>query len=210
VTVAYHDDLRTALLDNLGRDWLVFLPRWNQIRNGTDWRGKGKPAALLLHHTAGAATDSTNPNHPGNQRGANAGQVAFIQNHYRVPAANFTLDRDGTVYIHNAYPIWHAGLGTFRGKRPWSALGIPDNLGNNYMLGVEIVSKGLKQDFTEAQKDSLVHLLRACRDASGWESIGTLRRPRHKDWTSRKVDIKYGDADVAKWIAQYGFTQAAA
>jgi len=206
--MAYHDDLRKALLDQLGRDWLVFMPKWSTIRNGTDWRGKGKPGALLLHHTADAATTSTNPAHPGNRKGANAGVINFVQTHYRVPAANFTLDRDGTVYVHNAYPIWHAGIGSFRGKGPWSALGIPDNLGNNYMLGVEIVSKGLAKDFTEAQKDSLVFLLRACRDASGWSNIGPLRRPRHRDWTTRKPDIKYDHAEVAGWIMKYGFTAA--
>lgn len=204
--MAFHDQLKKGLLDQLGKDWVEFMPKWD-VRRRVPWQGKGAvPSALLLHHTAGAATTSTNPNAPGNQKGANAGQIAFIQNHYEVPAASFTLDRDGTVYCHSAYPIWHAGMGSFRGKSPWSALGIPNDLGNDHMLGVEIVSKGLAKDFTEAQKDSLVFLLRACRDASGWANIGLLRRPRHKDWTSRKIDIRYDNADVSAWIEQYGFT----
>jgi hypothetical protein len=203
--MAFSDDLRKALIREFGKGNVVFLPRWSTIRNGTDWRGPTRrPLALLLHHTAGAVTDSTNPKHPGNQRGANKGQVDFVQSHYRVPAANFTLDRDGTLYVHNAYPIWHAGLGSFKGKRPWSALGIPDNLGNNYMLGVEIVSKGRKPDFTQAQKDGVAQLLRACADACGWEpptgAKSLLRRPRHKDWTGRKPDIVYSQAEIRGWL----------
>lgn len=204
--MAYHDQLKAALLDQLGRGWVEFMPRWD-VRRRVSWQGKDNvPSALLLHHTAGAATTSTSPSAPGNQRDANAGVIKFVQTHYEVPAASFTLDRDGTVYVHSAYPIWHAGMGSFKGKSPWSALGIPNDMGNDHMLGVEIVSKGLAKDFTEAQKDSLVFLLRACRDASGWANIGLLRRPQHRDWTSRKVDLKYSNADVAGWIEQYGFT----
>lgn len=198
--------LRDELIDNLGRKNVVLMPKWSQIRNGTDWRGPKKlPCALLLHHTAGAATDSMNPCAKGNQRGANDGVINFIQSHYRVPAANFTLDRDGTVYFHNAYPIWHAGLGSFKGRKPWSSLGIPDNLGNNYMLGVEIVSKGLKKDITEAQWASLHLLLIGCRDASGWPSISLLRRPQHKDWApTRKIDLRYTNAQVTAHLVAAG------
>lgn len=206
--MAYHDRLKAGLLDQLGKGWLVFMPGWDRQRR-CPWRGKGAvPSALVLHHTAAAATSSTNPAAAGNAKGANRNVITYIQTHYEVPAASFTLDRDGTVYVHAAYPIWHAGMGSFRGKAPWSALGIPDDQGNDFMLGVEIMSKGLAQDFTVAQKDSLVFLLRACRDASGWDSIGLLRRPQHKDWTNRKIDIKYSNDDVADWIRQYGFTAA--
>lgn len=201
--MTYADDLRTALGERFHSSWLTFMPRWSVVRS-TAWRGNGKPVALVLHHTAAAATSSTNPSAPGNQTGANAGVINFIQNHYEVPAANFTLDRDGHIYIHCAYPIWHAGIGSFRGKAPWNSLGIPDNLGNNYMLGVEIMSKGTSKDFTAAQKDSLKYLLLACADASGWEyprgAKSLLRRPRHKDWTTRKVDILYSQDEIATWL----------
>ena len=203
--MAYSDDLRKALVAEFGKGKVVFMSRWSTIRNGTDWRGKNKkPVALVLHHTAGAATDSVNPKHAGNQHGANDGIVNFVQSHYQVPAANFTLDRDGCLYVHNAYPVWHAGIGSFRGKKPWSSLGIPENLGNNYMLGVEVISRGRKPDFTQAQKDGVAKLLRACAEASGWEAPNgaksLLRRPRHKDWTNRKVDIVYTQAEIAKWL----------
>ena len=194
----FHLTLRNELIDQLGRGNVVFKPKWDRIQNGTNWRGAHQlPNALVLHHTAAAATDSVNPNAKGNQKGANDGVINFIQNHYEVPAANFTLDRDGTVYVHAAYPIWHAGLGSFKGRRPWSALGIPDNLGNNYMLGVEIMSKGMKKDFTQAQWDALALLLDACSDACQWGGVTLLRRPQHRDWApTRKVDIRYTNAEV--------------
>lgn len=203
--MAYSDDLRKALLAQLGREWVVFMPNWSRQRR-VPWRGKGQvPGALMLHHTAAAATSSTNPKALGNLKGANDGVIKFIQTHYEVPAANFTLDRDGTVYVHSAYPVWHAGVGSFKGKAPWSSLGVPDNAGNDYLLGVEIMSKGLSKDFTELQKDTLVFLLRACRDASDWGNVSVLRRPQHRDWTRRKIDIRYSNADVSKWILEFGF-----
>lgn len=197
--MAYHDRLKTALLDQLGKDWVVFMPRWD-VQRRVPWQGKGgKPSALMLHHTAACN---------GNATGANAGIITFIQGHYEVPAANVTLDRDGTCYIHSAYPIWHAGIGTFKGKAPWSALGIRADTANDHVAGVEIMSKGLKKDFTVAQQDSLVFLLRAFRDASGWDSIGLLRRPQHKDWTTRKIDTRYSNAEIGAMITKYGFAAA--
>jgi hypothetical protein len=205
--MTYPSDLKAALLDHLGRDWLVFMPNWTKSYHG-QW-ASGKPKAILVHHSAAAATTSVNPKAPGNQKGANANVINYIQNHpLGCPAANFSLDRDGTVYVHAGLQIYHAGVGTFRGKKPWNSLGIPDNQGNSYMLGVEVIDKGLSQSWTEAQKDSLVHLMRACRDASGWSNIGLLRRPRHKDWTDRKpLDPRYTNEEIGEMILKYGFEQ---
>ena len=194
--------LKKALDANLaGR--LVFMPGW-KTNYTNPWRGpKHRPVALLLHHTAGAATESTLPAAKGNQKGANAGVIAYVQSHYRVPAANFTLDRDGTVYVHAANPVWHAGMGTFRKKTPWNTLAIPDNEGNSWMLGVEIVSRGTKKDFTKAQKESLKALQEACGEAAKWpveKRLAKVRRPRHKDWTSRKIDILYTQEEVDVWM----------
>lgn len=192
--------LRAALLDQLGKDWVTFMPKWDQERRGITWRHGGVPDALMLHHTAACNGDKT---------GANASIIDYIQNHYTVPAANCTLDRDGRVYIHAAYPIFHSGLGSFRGRAPWSALKIPDNVAHDYLAGVEIMSKGLRKDFTVHQQDSLVFLLRAWRDASGWDNIGTLRRPQHRSWApQRKVDLKYSDSEIGSMITRYGFAAA--
>ena len=194
--------LKSALGKNLPKQ-VVYMKNWNKKQRG-NWLGKGSyPVALMLHHTAAAATDSTSPTAKGNQRGANDGVINFIQNHYEVPAANFTLDRDGTVYVHSAFPVWHAGVGSFKDKKPWSLFKIPDNRGNDYLLGVEIMSKGLKKDFTKAQKESLVKLQEACGRAAKWPVLkrkATVRHPRHKDWTKRKIDIIYEQAEVNRWM----------
>lgn len=200
--MAYSDRLRAALTKNLPNR-VTYLKDWGKNYTGA-WKGPNKvPVALLLHHTAAAATQSTDPRAKGNQKGANNGVINYIENHFKVPAANFTLDRDGTIYVHAAYPIWHAGLGSFRGKAPWDSLGIPDNDGNRWMLGVEIMSKGQKKDFTAAQKQSLALLIKACAESTGqvdWMPLWLKNRPRHKDWTTRKIDILYSNDEVKKWI----------
>jgi N-acetyl-anhydromuramyl-L-alanine amidase AmpD len=195
-------DFERALKANLG-DKVVFQKQWKVKRRG-NWRGFGqRPDALMLHHTAAAATESTDPRAAGNQKGANDNVIRFIQTHYEVPAANFTLDRDGTVYVHSVFPVWHAGKGSFSGKKPWNTFSCPDDMGNDYFLGVEIMSKGRKKDFTKAQKQSLRALQEACGVACKWPSEkrrATVRHPRHKDWTTRKIDILYEQDEVNEWM----------
>ena len=193
--------LEVALRQRLG-DKVVFIDDWDKVRR-KPWPRKGVPLALMVHHTAGAATDSRNPNHPGNKKGANAGVIKYVQNHFEVPAANFTLDRDGTVYVHSAWPVWHAGRGSFKGVKPYERLGISDNLGNDYMLGVEVVSKGLKRDFTRAQKQSLGKLANACKDAAGWKGF-FARLPNHRTWApNRKIDSRYSLLALRRWARLY-------
>lgn len=193
--------LEVALRQRLG-DKVVFMDDWNVVRR-KPWPRKGVPLALMVHHTAGAATDSTNPRHPGNQKGANAGVVRYVQSHFEVPAANFTLDRDGTVYVHSAWPVWHAGRGSFKGVKPYDRLGISDNLANDYTLGVECVSKGLKRDFTKAQKQSLGKLANACKDAAGWKGF-FARLPNHRTWApNRKIDSRYTLLALRRWARLY-------
>lgn len=202
--MTFATDLTSALQVFLPEEHRVFMRGWTRTYTGP-WESPTKrPVALLLHHTAEAATDSTNPKHPGNQRGANDEVIHFVQNHYSVPAANFTLDRDGTVYVHAANPIWHAGVGTFAGKVPWDALEVPANMGNRWMLGVEIVSRGATADYTTAQKKSLVLLTQACQRSCQWPGTKPNRLPRHRDWTTRKVDIVYANSTVQRWIARFG------
>lgn len=193
---------KNALVAELG-DKVVFQKKWSVKRRGP-WRPENRlPVALLLHHTAAAATESTDPRNKGNQKGANDNVIRYIQTHYEVPAANFTLDRDGSVYVHSIYPVWHAGKGSFKNKKPWSTFAIPDDMGNDWMLGVEIMSKGLKKDFTKAQKQSLKALQEACGVACRWpegKRKATVRHPRHRDWTTRKIDILYSQDEVNEWM----------
>lgn len=199
----YAARLRAALQKQLPESQLHFMAGWQREWYRSSWAGKGGlPVALMLHHTAGAATDSTAATAPGNKHGANAGVIKFVNRHpdFDMPCSAFTLDRDGCVYVNAALPCYHAGKGTFTNTE-WSKLGIPKDSANSYLLGVEIVSKGVKADYTAAQKQSLAALARACAAASGWPDTSTLRLPRHKDWApTRKVDIKYSNATVQQWL----------
>lgn len=199
--MAYHDDLRADLVRWLGKDKVHFLPGWDRKDRGIGWGAKsGTPVALLCHHTGGAATDSTDPKHKGNRHGANDGQWKYVQDHFHSPAANFTLDRDGCLYVHSAYPVWHSGTGTFKGQPPYDTLGIPDDKGADWMLGVEVVSKGMKKDFTSAQKWALGRLANATKDASGWRGF-SKRLPNHRTWDddSGKVDTRYEESTLRRW-----------
>jgi hypothetical protein len=201
--MTYAQDLHAELVYQFGTK-ARFMSGWDNNWMGP-WQGQAgrKPVALVLHHTAGAATSSTNPANAGNKHGANDGQINYVAHHFSAPASNFVLDRDGCLYTAAAYPCWHSGLGEFT-VPPWKQLGVPKNRGNEYMLGVEIVSKGLTKDFTAAQKEGLVRLIFACADASDWATTQTYRLPRHRDWAvGRKGDILYTNAEVQGWIKQY-------
>jgi hypothetical protein len=67
--MTFHSDLRDALNARLGVRNVFYYPGWQTRRRGIGWADdSGKPVALLCHHTAGAATDSTNPAHHPNRR----------------------------------------------------------------------------------------------------------------------------------------------
>lgn len=201
--MTYHADLQAALIKWLGKDKVVFLPGWEKKYRGLAWQGKyGKPVALMCHHTAGAATSSTSSKHPGNQKGANAGQVKYVNSHFTSPASNFTLDRDGTVYVNTAYPCWHSGDGTFKAVKPFDSLNVPDNRFADVGLGVEVIDKGQGKTFTAAQKWALGQLANACKDASGWAGLWK-RLPNHRTWApTRKVDTRYEVATLRLWAAR--------
>ena len=182
---------------------VVYFDKWDDKQRGINWKRKN-PVALMCHHTAGAATSSTRPSHPGNQKGANKGVINYVQSKFRVPASNFSLDRDGTVYVHCAYPVFHSGRGSFKGVDRFARLNIPDDRAADYLAGVEVVSKGLKKDFTAAQKKSLGLLASAMQEAAGWKGF-YMRLPNHKTWApKRKVDSKYRLSTLRKWAEKYG------
>ena len=204
--MAYADDLKKALDKYVPHTQLHYMSGWKNQWYRSSWRGNsGRPVALILHHTAGAATSSTSPSNAGNQHGANDGQVKFVNRHpsYNMPCSAFTLDRDGCIYVNAALPCYHAGAGSFSGTE-WSGLGVPNDMANDYCLGVECVDKGVDKTFTEAMKAGLANLAKACEEASGWPNTGTKYLPRHRDWApDRKVDIKYSNKEVQGWMTEF-------
>lgn len=194
-----------SLKRQLGKHKVVFMNGHTHRHRG--WPG-GAPRAVFLHWTAGAATSSDDPGHPGNQRGANSGVVAWCHHPSSpYPYCNITLDRDGTCYINTAHgSAWHSGEGSFRGTR-FSRLGIGDNAAHLYTLGVEIVDKGTSDgSITKAQWEAVSAICVAAREAAGWKGF-KYRITNHHTWApTRKVDIdtRYSmdnihDRAVAAW-----------
>jgi hypothetical protein len=200
--MTFEDTLRVNLKKQIPSDKLNFVKGWRTRMTGP-WRSnERRPEILMAHHTAGAATDSTDPSHRGNQKGANNGIINWcIKRDNAVPYCNAVIDRDGSVYILSAGPVWHAGKGSFAGTR-WNRFNIPNDSANSYTFGVEIVSKGMKKDFTKAQIDSLKQLYAALRASSDWP--GNINRIcNHKDWAGkRKVDTRYSLLTLINWAVQ--------
>ena len=200
--------IKRMLEEGLG-DKIVFNKRWNQTFKPSQW-AKGKPFGLITHHTAGAATSSTDPKAKGNQKGDNAGQIKFVENHpdFNSPASQFTLDRDGTVYCNCLLPTYHAGKSgpDWMGSK-WqknSKCGVDQ--GNSFFMGVECVSKGQKKDFTPEMKESLGRLINVLADIFDWDDL-ELAHLNHKTYAGpRKVDTKYTDEQIHGWVEKYGGT----
>ena len=178
---------RRALRKLHGKERVVVLAGHKDRHRG--WPD-GKPRGLMWHWTAGAATDSVDPDHPGNQKGANAGVVAWCHHpSSSLPWCNITVDRDGTIYINTVSgSAWHSGLGSFRGTK-WARLGIGDNRAHEYTIGVEVVDRGLRDDtFTDAQWEAIDAINVAFRQVCGWRGWGRIMS--HREWApTRKVDV---------------------
>jgi hypothetical protein len=207
--MAITSDQFKKALDNSGIE-LEWMSGWKNTWHGMSaWRGKGgNPVALLLHHTAGASTESKDPNHKGNQCSADNGQVKFVHRHpeFNSPASQFTLRRCGKLAINAYKPCYHAGKGDFKGTQ-WSGLGIPKDSANTYLMGIEIVSKGLKDDLTDNQWKTLAKLAETLRKLYGWKDLSTYYFPRHKDYApTRKVDIKASNKKVQEMFNKFGGT----
>lgn len=199
------DQFKKAL-DNSGLD-IEWMPGWKNVWHGMDkWKGKGgKPVGLMLHHTAGASTESTDPSNPGNKCSADDGQIKFVHRHpsFSSPASHFALRRCGRLAINAHTPCYHAGKGDFKGTE-WESLGVGKDQGNSFLMGIEIVSKGLKDDLLENQWRTLAILGKTLSDLYGWGDTSTLRFPRHKDYApDRKVDIKASNKKVQNKFAEY-------
>jgi hypothetical protein len=203
--MSFDDDLRESLQQRIPANRLHFLDGWRSEWYRSGWAG-GRPLALVLHHTAGAATSSQKKAHDGNQHGANDGQIDYVNRHpsYGMPASAFTIDRDGCIFVNAAWPCYHAGEGSFRGTE-WASLGCPDDSANSYCMGVECVDKGQSTTFTVAMKQAVALLAVSLADACHWSNTGTLYLPRHKDWApDRKVDLRYSNGSVQGWLEEHG------
>ena len=186
------------------KDW--DKTNWNG-RSG--WNGKnGNPQGLVLHHNGGAATESTAAK-DNKDCGKDENGAKYVNRHpdFNSPASQFFLRRCGQLDINAFTQCFHAGKGDFKGT-DWSGHNIPKDSANGYLMGIEIASKGKKNDFTEAQWETLAKLAVCLKDLYGWKDLSTYYFPRHKDWAgSRKNDIQASNNTVQKKFAEYGSSE---
>ena len=146
------------------------------------FNGRSDFWGVLLHHTAG--TNSLN-------------WIVNSNPYAPVRACHFLVDRDGTVNVVSGVGAYHAGKGG-----PWKfpkGPTIPRDQGNQHLYGIEIESLGTSpkidgstKGMTLEQVISTATLTAALLNAArrGPLSLPVSRVIRHRDWTTRKVDVK--------------------
>jgi N-acetyl-anhydromuramyl-L-alanine amidase AmpD len=146
------------------------------------FNGRSDFWGVLLHHTAG--TNSLN-------------WIVNSNPYAPVRACHFLVDRDGTVNVVSGVGAYHAGKGG-----PWKFPKGPTILrdqGNQHLYGIEIESLGTSpkidgstKGMTLEQVISTATLTAALLNAArrGPLSLPVSRVIRHRDWTTRKVDVR--------------------
>jgi len=158
-----------------------YVKGWNS-RRIDPYNGQSDFWGVLLHHTAG--TNSL-------------GWIVSGNPYAPVRACHFLINRDGTVEVVSGVGAYHAGKGG-----PWrfpNGPTIPSDLGNRHLYGIEIESLGSSskidgslEGMSLEQVISTAILSAALLNAMrrGWRSLTVSRVIRHRDWTSRKPDVK--------------------
>jgi N-acetyl-anhydromuramyl-L-alanine amidase AmpD len=175
-----------------------FVADWDSSRIDP-YNGRSDFVGVMLHHTAGV--DSLR-------------YICYTNPYRPVRAAHFLVQRDGTVAVCSGVGAYHAGKGgpwVFQGKR--KDIRISADQGNSRFYGIEIESKGTSRKIDGSLEGMTVEqvvetailtaaLLNAMR--RGWRSLPVSRVIRHRDWTSRKIDVQQ---DLEWWHAVIGIAR---
>lgn len=175
-----------------------YVDGWDS--NGIDpFNGRSDFHGVLLHHTAG--TNSLN-------------YIVNTNPYAPVRACHFLIGRDGTVFVVSGVGAYHAGRGgPWRFPKTGGDVIIPKDQGNQHLYGIEIESLGTKAaidgspaGMTVEQVVSTALLSAALLDAmrASWRSWPVSRVIRHRDWTSRKVDVRQ---DLDWWHRAIGIAR---
>ena len=158
-----------------------YIKGWDSSRIDP-YKGRSNFQGVLLHHTAG--TNSLN-------------WIVNSNPYAPVRACHFLVDKDGTVNVVSGVGAYHAGRGG-----PWKfpkGPKIPKDQGNQHLYGIEIESLGTSAKIDGSDKGmtldqviSTAMLSAALLNAMspGSFSLALSRVIRHRDWTSRKSDVK--------------------
>lgn len=163
------------------------------------YNGRSDFHGVMLHHTAGT----------------NSLRWVVSGNRYApVRACHFLVDRDGTVNVVSGVGAYHAGAGgPWRFPKKGRDVIIPANGGNSRLYGIEIESLGTRaaidgspQGMTVAQVVSTAQLSAALLNAMrpAWRSWPVSRVIRHRDWTTRKIDVQQ---DIDWWHRAIGIAR---
>ena len=161
-----------------------YIDGWDS-RGIDPYNGRSDFHGVLLHHTAG--TDSLN-------------YIINTNRYAPVRACHFLIGRDGRVFVTSGVGAYHAGAGgPWRFAKTGKDVIVPKDQGNRHLYGIEIESLGTRRridgsagSMTVEQVVSTAVLTAALLNAirPGWRSWPVSRVIRHKDWTSRKIDVK--------------------
>jgi len=173
--------------------------------------GKGfQPVGVVWHHTAcGTFSKGNMPSlnwcrFPGQYSG-------------KARACHIVVGRDGKFQIIAGRGAYHAGVG---GPMTVNGKSIPRNLGNRYLIGIEIEASSTskvnkknretpKSGMNPAQFEAVAKYCAALFDALGWETDAAIR---HQDWApGRKVDVgiplKSLRDEIEKYRKKFGHPQ---
>jgi N-acetyl-anhydromuramyl-L-alanine amidase AmpD len=175
-----------------------YVADWDSARIDP-YKGRSDFEGVMLHHTAGR--DSLR-------------WICYTNPYRPVRAAHFLVARDGRVHVCSGVGAYHAGAGgpwVFP-KRGRDVL-IPKDQGNRYLYGIEIESLGTSRKIDGTPEGMTVDqvvstallsaaLLNAMKRGAG--SLPVSRVLRHRDWTSRKIDVQQ---DVEWWHQVIGIAR---
>lgn len=145
------------------------------------------PVGIVWHHTAcGTLSRGNMPSLPWCRKPGALGRDAR--------ACHIVVGRDGSFQIIAGKGAYHAGAG---GPLKVNGTVIPKDVGNRFLLGVEIEAASTtrinkkdvqtpKAGMNPSQFDALARYCAALFDILGWDTEAAIR---HKDWTSRKIDV---------------------
>ena len=146
------------------------------------YKGQSVFSGVLLHHTAGTNSER---------------YICFTNIYAPVRAAHFLVNRDGSVSVCSGSGAYHAGAGG-----PWEftkTVTVPKDQGNSRLYGIEIESLGTSASISGTEKGmtleqviSTALLSAALLDAmvKGPLVYKVGRVIRHRDWTTRKIDVR--------------------
>lgn len=150
---------------------------------GYNGQGIESVAGVLWHHTATAESSFARSNAPTLN--------TLINGHSNLPGplSQLGLGRDGTVYVVAAGLCNHAGAGR---------VGNIVNTGNYHLIGIEMESSGIRDDWTEAQRRVMPHLGAALEKGYAPNNPDFIQIG-HKEYSSQgKIDPAYINMDTLR------------